>query len=144
MGCPRAGWSRTVTAAEWCAWSRLPRSGSRPGWFGASDGGCARTGSAGRVFTEQGATVAQPRGVVDGVGLSVAIGELRREKTFVHGLARRARTTWRTVWTSIRPCFRLRTPTRHGCEGVVILGVGEHVWHHVSNQPLKGDGARTS
>lgn len=32
-----------------------------------------------------------------------AIGELRREHASVQGLARRLGTTWRTVWSSIRP-----------------------------------------
>ncbi len=56
-----------------------------------------------RGFTEQDATVARPRGLLTVRACRWAISELRREHASVQGLARRLGTTWRTVWTSIRP-----------------------------------------
>jgi transposase len=45
------------------------------------------------------------------------------------------------VWDSIRPLLQARTPTRSRFEGVTILGVDEHVWHHVSTKPIEKAGA---
>ena len=58
----------------------------------------------------------------------------------MQGLARRLGTTWRTVWDSIRPLLEeaAADPTRF--DGVSILGVDEHVWHHVSTKPVEAGG----
>ena len=93
------------------------------------------------VFTEQDETVARPRGLLTVRACRWAINELRREHASVQGLARRLGTTWRTVWTSIRPILATADADPARFDGVSILGVDEHVWHHVSTQPVE-DGGR--
>ena len=92
------------------------------------------------VFTEQDERVARPRGLLTVRACRWAIAELRREQASVQGLARRLGTTWRTVWDSIRPLLQAADadPTRF--DGVSILGVDEHVWHHVSTKPVEAGG----
>ncbi len=92
------------------------------------------------VFTEQDETVARPRGLLTVRACRWAISELRREHASVQGLARRLGTTWRTVWTSIRPLLAAADADPARFEGVTILGVDEHLWHHVSTKPIEEGG----
>lgn len=92
------------------------------------------------VFTEQDEAVARPRGLLTMRACWWAIAELRREHASVQGLARRLGTTWRTVWTSIRPLLHAAAADDSRFEGVTILGVDEHVWHHVSTKPVEEGG----
>jgi transposase len=59
----------------------------------------------------------------------------------VQGLARQLGAAWRTVWTSIKPLLDALADDETRFEGVTILGVDEHVWHHVSTKP-EGQGGR--
>ena len=93
------------------------------------------------AFDEQDEAVARPRGLLTVRACWWAIGELRREHASVQGLARRLGTTWRTVWTSIRPLLQAADADPSRFEGVTRLGVDEHVWHHVSTKPVE-DGGR--
>ncbi len=89
------------------------------------------------VFSEQDETIARPRGLLTVRACRWAIAELRGEHASVQGLARRLGTTWRTVWTSIRPLLQAADADPSRFDGVSILGVDEHVWHHVSTKPIE-------
>ena len=97
---------------------------------------CARC-----TFTEQDGHVAAPRALLSTRACWWAIGQMRRENASVQGLARQLGTTWRTVWSAIKPLLEAMAadPTRF--EGVTDLGVDEHIWHHVSTKPPE-DGGR--
>jgi transposase len=69
-----------------------------------------------------------------------AIGQLRREHASVQGLARQLGTTWRTVWSSIKPLLQVLAADESRFDGVTSLGVDEHVWHHVSTKPVEQGG----
>jgi len=87
------------------------------------------------VFTEQDGQVARPRGLLTTRACWWAAKQMRREHASVLGLARQLGTTWRTVWRSIRPLLEAMDADPARFEGVQVLGVDEHIWHHVS--PLK-------
>jgi transposase len=92
------------------------------------------------AFVEQDEDIARPRGLLTVRACRWAIAELRREQASVQGLARRLGTTWRTVWTSIQPLLAAAAADESRFDGVVILGVDEHVWHHVSTKPIQAGG----
>ncbi len=87
------------------------------------------------VFTEQDEQVARPRALLTTRACWWAVRQLRREHASVLGLARQLGTTWKTVWRSIRPLLEVMDADPSRFDGVEILGVDEHIWHHVS--PLK-------
>jgi transposase len=66
-----------------------------------------------------------------------AIGQPRREHASVAGIARQLGTTWRTVWTSIKPVLQTMADDETRFAGVRSLGVDEHVWHHVCTKPTE-------
>ena len=68
-----------------------------------------------------------------------AIGQL--ENSSVAGLCRQLGTTWNTVWSSIKPLLVAADADESRFEDVTVLGVDEHVWHHVSTKPVE-DGGR--
>jgi transposase len=92
------------------------------------------------VFTEQHDEVAKPRALLTVRACWWAIGQLRREHASVQGLARQLGTTWRTVWTSIKPLLEALAADESRFDGVTSLGVDEHVWHHVSTKPVEQGG----
>ncbi len=59
----------------------------------------------------------------------------------MNGIRRQLGTGWRTVWESIQPLLQRAADEESRFEGVTILGVDEHVWHHVSTKPI-ADGGR--
>ncbi|MFC5424815.1 ISL3 family transposase, partial [Brevibacterium otitidis] len=46
------------------------------------------------------------------------------------GLARQLGTTWNTLWSQIRPVLNTAADDPARFDGVEVLGVDEHVWHH--------------
>lgn len=92
------------------------------------------------VFSEQDERVARPRALLTVRACRWAIAELGGEHASVQGLARRLGTTWRTVWTSIEPILATAAADESRFENVTILGVDEHVWHHVSTKPIEHGG----
>ncbi len=84
------------------------------------------------VFTEQAKHVARPRGLLTMRACWWAVRQLRREHASVAGLARQLGTTWRTVWRAVKPLLAAMDLDGSRFEGVVMLGVDEHIWHHVS------------
>ena len=92
-------------------------------------------------FVEQDESIALPRTKLTTRACWWAIGQLRREHASINGLRRQLGTGWRTVWESIRPLLEVADADPSRFDGVTILGVDEHVWHHVSTKPI-GDGGR--
>jgi transposase len=92
-------------------------------------------------FMEQDERIASPRVVLTTRACRWAIEQIRREHGSVNGIRRQLGTGWRTVWESIRPLLQAAAEDESRFEGVAILGVDEHVWHHVSTKPIE-DGGR--
>ena len=93
------------------------------------------------TFIEQDERVAAPRAKLTTRACRWAIDQLRREHASVNGLRRQLGTGWRTVWDSIRPLLAAADADPARFTGVEMLGVDEHVWHHVSTKPVE-DGGR--
>jgi transposase len=93
------------------------------------------------TFIEQDERVAAPRAKLTTRAGRWAIDQLRREHASVNGLRRQLGTGWRTVWESIRPLLAAADADPARFTGVEMLGVDEHVWHHVSTKPVE-DGGR--
>ena len=92
-------------------------------------------------FTEQDESIAAPRAKLTTRACRWAIEQIRREHASVNGVRRQLGTSWSTVWTSIKPILAAAADDESRFEGVSILGVDEHVWHHVSTKPVE-DGGR--
>ncbi len=92
------------------------------------------------TFTEQNPQVAPPRGLLTTRARGWAIGQLRREHASIAGLARQLGTTWATVWRSIEPSLKAAAAQESRFAAVSVLGVDEHVWHHVSTKPPEHGG----
>ncbi|CCH79306.1 transposase [Nostocoides japonicum T1-X7] len=92
-------------------------------------------------FVEQDERVAAPRSKLTTRACRWAIEQIRREHASVNGVRRQLGTSWSTVWTSIEPILAAAAADESRFEGVRILGVDEHVWHHVSTKPIE-DGGR--
>ena len=92
-------------------------------------------------FVEQDERVASARALLTARACWWAIEQIRRENASVNGIRRQLGTGWRTVWDSIRPLLQAADVDASRFEGVTILGVDEHVWHHVSTKPVE-DGGR--
>jgi transposase len=91
-------------------------------------------------FLEQDEQIAIPRSLLTVRACRWAIGQLRREHASIAGLGRQLGTTWRTVWRSIKPILAAAADDESRFDGVLTLGVDEHVWHHVSTKPPEAGG----
>ncbi|MGN6687268.1 MAG: ISL3 family transposase [Actinomycetales bacterium] len=91
-------------------------------------------------FIEQDETLAAPRARLTVRACRWAIEQIRREHASVNGVRRQLGTSWATVWTSIKPILAAAAADESRFEGVSILGVDEHVWHHVSTTPVEHGG----
>jgi len=103
-------------------------------------GACVEPGCGTRGFTEQDAVVAAPRALLSTRACWWAIRQIRRENASVAGVARQLGTTWRTVWSSIKPLLEAMAADDSRFDGVTDLGVDEHIWHHVSTKPPEKGG----
>ena len=100
------------------------------------------------AFTEQDEQVARPGGLLTVRACRWAIGQLRRwghlplagANSSVAGLCRQLGMTWNTVWSSIKPLLAAADVDESRFEDVTVLGVDEHVWHHVSTKPVEEGG----
>ena len=92
-------------------------------------------------FTEADDALAGPRALLTSRACWWAVNQMRREHASVAGIARQLGTTWRTVWRAIMPLLQAMAADESRFEGVTILGVDEHIWHHVSSKPI-GNGGR--
>jgi len=94
-----------------------------------------------RSFVEQDERVAAPRAKLTTRACWWVIEQIRREHASVNGVRRQLGTGWRTVWEAILPRLEAADVDASRFDGVAILGVDEHVWHHVSTKPIE-DGGR--
>ena len=94
-----------------------------------------------RSFIEQNEDIAVPRGKLTVRASRWAIGQLRFHHASVNGIRRQLGCGWRTVWDAIRPLLEAADADPSRFKNVTILGVDEHVWHHVSTKPIE-DGGR--
>ncbi len=83
------------------------------------------------TFVEQVPTLVAPRASLTSRAVRWAIGQLRREHATVQGLARQLGVDWKTLWRSIKPRLVELAADESRFDGVVSLGVDEHLWHHV-------------
>ena len=102
---------------------------------------CPDAGCPVKTFVEQDERVAAPRSSLTARACRWSIEQIRREHASVNGVRRQLGTGWRTVWDAIRPILQAADADTSRFDGVAILGVDEHVWHHVSTKPLE-DGGR--
>ena len=91
-------------------------------------------------FVEQDVRIAAPRAKLTTRACRWSIEQIRREHASVNGVRRQLGTGWRTVWESIKPLLAKADQDQARFEGVAILGVDEHVWHHVSTKPIDEGG----
>lgn len=93
------------------------------------------------VFTEDN-DFAAPRGKLTGRAAWWAIGCIQRDTASVAAIARRLGVDWHTLWDAIAPLLAdlADDPTRF--DGVEVLGVDEHIWHHAP-RPGKGPKEQT-
>ena len=91
-------------------------------------------------FVEQDERVAARRARLTTRACWWAIEQIRREHASVNGLRRQLGAGWRTVWEAIRPLLQQAADQESRFAGVTILGVDEHVWHHVSTKPFEDVG----
>jgi transposase len=95
---------------------------------------CVEPACPGRSFTEQDERIARPKALLTSRACWWAIGQLRAEHASVSGLARQLGTTWSTVWRSIAPLLNAMADHPARFDGVLDLGVDEHLWHHVDER----------
>jgi transposase len=91
-------------------------------------------------FTEQDERVAAPRAKLTTRARSWAIRQLRREHASVNGIRRQLGISWDTAWASISSILQEAAADESRFENVTILGVDEHIWHHVSTKPIAAGG----
>jgi transposase len=91
-------------------------------------------------FVEQDDRIAAARAKLTVRARRWAIEQIRREHASVNGIRRQLGTGWRTVWESIKPLLQAADADSARFENVTILGVDEHVWHHVSTKPVENGG----
>lgn len=102
---------------------------------------CAQEACQVVTFLEQDEMVAAPRARLTRRASWWAIEQIRREHASVNGIRRQLGTGWRTVWDAIRPLLEAAEANPARFDGVAVLGVDEHIWHHVSTKPI-GVGGR--
>ncbi len=83
------------------------------------------------TFVEQVPALVAPRASLTSRAVGWAIVQLRREHATVQGLARQLGVDWKTLWRAIKPRLVELAADESRFEGVVSLGVDEHIWHHV-------------
>src|SRR5690625_2452719 len=83
------------------------------------------------TFVEQVPALVEPRASLTSRVVVWALGQLRREHATVQGLARQLGVDWKTLWRAIKPRLVELAADESRFDGVVSLGVDEHIWHHV-------------
>jgi transposase len=141
MGCPsclvvaHSHGRRTVTLTDTPSFGRPVRIRWRKRTWRCPEPACP-VGS----FTERDDAVVRPRGLLTTRACRWVIGQIRSEHGCVASAARQLGTSWTTVWKSIEPLLRAADADASRFDGVSILGVDEHVWHHVSTKPIEAGG----
>ncbi|QTX06105.1 ISL3 family transposase [Agromyces archimandritae] len=101
---------------------------------------CRQDGCEVRAFTEQNPAVAAPNAILTARAVAWAVTQMRRENASVRGVARQLRVAWGTVWTHVEAELQRREKDPGRFDGVEVLGVDEHLWHHVSTKPVAEGG----
>ncbi len=68
-----------------------------------------------------------------------AAGCIQRDTASVAAIARRLGVDWHTLWAAIKPVLEALATDPARYQGVRVLGVDEHIWHHA---PRPGKGPR--
>ena len=86
------------------------------------------------TFVEQDEHVAAPRALLTARAVGWAVEQVRREHASIAGLARRLGVDWNTLWRAVKARLERLDKDSTRFEGVTMLGVDEHVWHHVDQR----------
>jgi transposase len=97
---------------------------------------CPETTCPGGVFTEE-HELARPREKLTSRAMWWAVSVIARGTASVAAVARRLGVDWHTLWSAIKPLLRGLADDPARLEGVAVLGVDEHIWHHAP-RPGKG------
>ena len=89
------------------------------------------------TFSEQNDAVAGPRALLSTRAVEWAVTQMRREHATVADLARQLGVDWNTVWRAVKARLAALDADPSRFDGVTMLGVDEHVWHHV-DQRVRG------
>ena len=84
------------------------------------------------VFTEQDDRIAAPRGLLSNRAIWWAARQIRRENASMSGVARQLGCAWDTVNTAVMGLLASLDVDSSRFDGVKVLGVDEHIWHHVN------------
>ena len=95
---------------------------------------CPDLGCPTGTFVEQVPELVARRGSITTRAIEWAIEQLRREHATVQGLARRLGVAWKTLWRALKPRLEALDHDLARFDGVVSLGVDEHLWHHVDTR----------
>jgi len=88
------------------------------------------------VFTEA-HDLAPPREKLTTRAVWWAVSVIARDTASVAATARRLGVDWHTLWSAIKPLLRELADDPARLDGVAVLGVDEHIWHHAP-RPGKG------
>lgn len=97
---------------------------------------CPEPDCQGGVFTEE-HDLAPPRDKLTTRAAWWAVSVIARDTASVAAVARRLGVDWHTLWSAIKPLLRQLADDPARFEGVAVLGVDEHIWHHAP-RPGKG------
>ncbi|MCZ3386651.1 MAG: ISL3 family transposase [Actinomycetia bacterium] len=97
---------------------------------------CAEPACVIEGFTEDHA-LAAPRQKLTSRAMWWAISCIQRDTASVAAVARRLGVDWHTLWDAIAPLLVDLADDPARLQGVTVLGVDEHIWHH-SPRPGKG------
>ena len=89
------------------------------------------------TFVEQDETIAAPRALLTARAVGWAAAQLRAEHASISGLARQLGVDWNTMWRALKTRLECLDTDPGRFDGVRMLGVDEHVWHHV-DQRVRG------
>ena len=98
---------------------------------------CPEPDCVGGTFVERNDAVAAPRALLTTRAVRWAVQQLRREHASIAGLARQLGVDWNTLWRAVHTRLDALAGDPARFEGVTMLGVDEHVWHHV-DQRVRG------
>lgn len=88
------------------------------------------------VFTEE-HDLAPPREKLTTRATWWALSVIARDTASVAAVARRLGVDWHTLWSAIKPLLGRLADDPARFDGVTVLGVDEHIWHHAP-RPGKG------
>jgi len=97
---------------------------------------CEEPACPGGVFTEDHG-LAAPRAKLTTRAVWWAMSCIQRDTASVAAVARRLGVDWHTLWDAIKPLLAALADDPARFDGVAVLGVDEHIWHHAP-RPGKG------